>query len=612
MIVAALALATTVAAAFAILLSAVQDQAVATRDEGRSERILYALHDLERTVLNLETGQRGFVITGDERFLAPWDESRRAYPVLSRRLEALIASFDRARLPAARRLTDDVRAYAEEWSARVVRAARTDPAQARALVAGGEGRRRVDGMRAAFARFERAERLLSVERQRRAADAERRADLFGLLGLAGSALLILLFASYFVRTIVLPVRRLAGTTARLAAGDLSARAPESGAGELAGLGRDLNAMAASLEAGQARLESQNAELAAVLDATVDGICMVDLDGRVVFANAAMDRLWADFGIPAEGPIWDRIARLARMTTNADEYLATFAEVAGDPERSFWDEFRIVGSDRSYIGFTGPVHDSLGTLLGRIFTCREVTAERESERLKDEFVATVSHELRTPLTSIIGYLELVLAGEAGELSPEQERFLTVADRNAARLLRLVGDLLFVAQLEAGKLGLEPEEIALAELVAESVAEKRPLAQDRGLDLALQTARVGPLWADRARIVQVLDNLLSNAVKFTQPGGRIVVRVREEERRAVIEVADTGIGIPELEREQLFQRFFRASGASDRAIPGSGLGLAITKAIVEAHGGTISVDSVEGHGSTFRVELPLSAARVDVAA
>ena len=236
---------------------------------------------------------------------------------------------------------------------------------------------------------------------------------------------------------------------------------------------------------------------------------------------------------------------------------------------------------------------------------QVERLRELDRLKDAFVASVSHELRTPLTSIRGYLELVLDGEGGELTADQERFLQVVDRNAERLLRLVGDLLFVAQVDAGTIALERSGVDLAELAEESVTAARPAAATKGVDLMLTAEGLPTIAGDRARLAQLLDNLISNAVKFTPAGGRVDLRVFADDGKAVVEVHDTGIGIPASEQVRLFERFFRSSSATEQAIQGTGLGLSIAKAISEAHGGTIAVASEEGEGTTFRVELPLPA-------
>jgi signal transduction histidine kinase/uncharacterized membrane protein (UPF0136 family) len=233
--------------------------------------------------------------------------------------------------------------------------------------------------------------------------------------------------------------------------------------------------------------------------------------------------------------------------------------------------------------------------------------RELDRLKDEFVALVSHELRTPLTSITGYLELVQEDES--LSDESRRFLDVVDRNSKRLLRLVGDLLFVAQIESGRLALELGEANVRVLAEESVEVMRPVAEGGAVDLRLDAAPVPMLRGDPARLGQLLDNLVSNAVKFTPPGGRVVVALGASGDDVVLAVSDTGMGVPAAEQKRLFDRFFRASSAQERAIEGTGLGLTIARAIVDAHGGSIAFTSVEGEGTTFRVRLPLAGPRVE---
>ena len=230
--------------------------------------------------------------------------------------------------------------------------------------------------------------------------------------------------------------------------------------------------------------------------------------------------------------------------------------------------------------------------------------RTLDRMKDELVALVSHELRTPLTSIRGYVELLLEPEHGTLSEEQEYFLRVALRNADRLHTIVGDLLFMAQLEAGRVTLERGLVDLGAVAAEAVETGRPHADSKGISLSLDASADVHVDGDRVRLGQLIDNFVSNALKFTSEAGRVDVRIRRDGDRALVEVADTGMGIPAEEQRRLFERFFRSSTASKNAIQGTGLGLTISKAIVDAHGGHIAFTSAEGSGTTFRIELPLA--------
>jgi signal transduction histidine kinase len=225
-----------------------------------------------------------------------------------------------------------------------------------------------------------------------------------------------------------------------------------------------------------------------------------------------------------------------------------------------------------------------------------------DRLKDQFIATVSHELRTPLTSIHGYLDLLVEGEAGELTDEQRQFLTVAERNTERLQRLVDDLLLVSELDTGKLRLQLSKLDLRLLAHESLESARPQAEAGGITLKFPAETPLQVTGDRMRLGQLLDNVISNAVKFTPHGGKVSVRTSRSNGSAVLEVEDTGMGIPADDQEHLFDRFFRTQAAEEKAIQGSGLGLAISQAIAQAHGGLIEVTSKENAGTTFRLVFP----------
>jgi two-component system phosphate regulon sensor histidine kinase PhoR len=223
-------------------------------------------------------------------------------------------------------------------------------------------------------------------------------------------------------------------------------------------------------------------------------------------------------------------------------------------------------------------------------------------LKDEFVSSISHELRTPLTSIAGYVELL---QEEEENAEKLGHLAIVGRNSERLLALVTDLLFAARLQYGRLELERSPVDLRSLVEQCVESARPRAQAASVHLDVEVADVPKIEGEPAKLAQLLDNLVSNAIKFTPRDGRVSVRLTAEPELIRIQVSDTGIGIPDQERERLFERFFRAQSALERQIQGTGLGLYISKAIVDAHDGRIGVDSTPGGGTTFIVELPVAA-------
>jgi signal transduction histidine kinase len=382
-----------------------------------------------------------------------------------------------------------------------------------------------------------------------------------------------------------------------------------GVGEIKLLAKAFNEMSVSLAESQRSLEAQNDELErlanllrAVLDATRDGILLSDREGVVQLANLPMIELARELGMASGGNVVDNLLSIADEIVDPALYRMRMERLREAADEETFDEFEVAATGRVFQGFTSPVRDTQGGFVGRIWTLREVTQQRELERLKDEFVATVSHELRTPLTSMMGFLEMLRDGDAGDLTEDQARFLTIVYRNSQRLQRLVGDLLFVARLDANGLELELGEVEVDDVVRDITESTTALVRSRDLDLVFVPGAVPPLEGDAERVAQVVTNLISNAVKFTPPGGRVVARTFADGDRAVVEVEDTGVGIPEAEQSHLFERFFRSSTATEQAIPGTGLGLVIAKAIVEAHGGRIRVRSESGVGTCFRVELP----------
>ena len=233
--------------------------------------------------------------------------------------------------------------------------------------------------------------------------------------------------------------------------------------------------------------------------------------------------------------------------------------------------------------------------------RGESAQADLGDRRAEFLAVVSHELRTPLTSIVSFSEL-LRGESDGLSADGGMFLDIIERNADRLLCLIDDLLMLNRLEGGALPLELAEVSIPGLAEDAVKSAMAVAAKSGVTVHLDAGEGPRVRADPRRLLQVLDNLIGNAVKFSRAGG--LVRVSAEYARETwrIDVSDTGIGIPPDEVARLFGAFVRGSNARIAGLPGTGLGLSIVKALVEMHGGQVTVDSELGRGTTFSVRLP----------
>lgn len=367
------------------------------------------------------------------------------------------------------------------------------------------------------------------------------------------------------------------------------------------------------------LRDRESQLRSVIDSvTEQAIVATDIRGRVEVFNTGAERL---IGIAAHDAIGRPLLSLrdeaapTSPSTPAPAAAALFDDlpsaVADGGSRSFdWAFADKDGRDRRLqVTVTGR-WDAAGDVDGYLFVGTDVTFEREQARLKDEFVNLISHELRTPLSSILGYLELLSDDEEEPLSVDQRMYVQTIERNANRLLRLVGDLLFTAQVEAGRFQLQERDVDLHALAQASITTAQPIAAGRQVRLTLcETDDPAVVWGDPVRLGQALDNLISNAVKFTPSGGRVAVTLGVSaddpgtNPHAHLVVSDTGVGIPADEVDKLFGRFFRASTATRNAVPGVGLGLSITRAIALAHGGRIRVASTVGEGTAFTLELPL---------
>ena len=247
------------------------------------------------------------------------------------------------------------------------------------------------------------------------------------------------------------------------------------------------------------------------------------------------------------------------------------------------------------------------MLGRMLTAREEAVQRltELDQAKTDILATVNHEFRTPLTSINGHVELLLDQGAGELPPAAMDMLRTIERNGARLQGLIDETFSASRAEGLEGSFEMSSVELVGLVTRAVAAVAPLATRRNVALTLQSPDLAlVVEADSSHLERAVANLIDNAVKFTEPGGHATVTVESarSNREAVVRVSDDGMGIPDDDIPRLFSRFFRASNARTAAIPGVGLGLSTARQIIHAHGGTVTVDSTVGRGTTMTVRLP----------
>ncbi len=390
----------------------------------------------------------------------------------------------------------------------------------------------------------------------------------------------------------------------------------------------------SREASASSTETANALLESVLGAATDTLVVAcDPEGRVEAFNAGAERLlgWSSAELTGratpqrwhdQDEIRARSAAVGAPTTF--ELLIAPLRQGADSDRRDWTLVRRDGSR-----FTCSLRTSIrlsprGAVLGYLLMGEDVSEVRraeavmkealwreqrtvdrlqELERSKSALVANVSHELRTPMTSVIGYTDMLLDGDAGDLTPAQRRLAEPAARNGHRLMGLVEELLTMAQLDAG-IQLNPVPTDL-KIIAEHARETLQSAlNDRDLTMSMLLPS-GPILVlgDADHLERVVLNLLTNALKFTPDGGQVSLTLGRDDAEAHLEVSDTGIGIPAQEVDKIFDKFFGSSTTLESAIPGTGLGLSIVKDLVLAHGGTIRCRSAVGRGTTFLFVLPL---------
>ncbi|GAA4376263.1 sensor histidine kinase [Nocardioides caricicola] len=348
------------------------------------------------------------------------------------------------------------------------------------------------------------------------------------------------------------------------------------------------------------------QLEAIFDAVRVGLVLIGPDGRYVRMNRrhaqALDVAHPD-GHHGRAGIPGQIFAADGRTPLETEELPTYRAMHGE---EFDDLTTWVGTDeqhrRAFITSARTVRSPSGEHLGAALAYHEVTELMRAMKVKDDFVTSMSHELRTPLTSVLGYLEILADND--ELPGTARSQVDVVRRNALRLQSLVSDLLEIAQFTESGLTLERAQVDVARVAREAAEAARPHAGRAGVGLTAELPPRVVAMVDEKRIRQVIDNLLSNAVKYSSCGDAVRVALSHCDRELELEVTDTGMGIPETDLPHVFDRFFRGSGANVQHIPGTGLGLDIAGTIVDAHGGTITVDSALGEGTTFRMRLPLA--------
>jgi two-component system, OmpR family, phosphate regulon sensor histidine kinase PhoR len=393
------------------------------------------------------------------------------------------------------------------------------------------------------------------------------------------------------------IRSLKELTTRMAIGDFqTVNAASASDHPLDELGRALNETAARLNASITSLTDERNRSSAILGSMIEGVAVISGDERIIFSNRAFSRILGLEDVRhIEGRPLLEVARQSDLLTAVKMALSGQEQVSSEI---------LVGTlrPRSFAVTAAPVQAS--GHKGAVLVLHEITDLRRLERVRQDFVANVSHEFRTPLTAIQGFAETLLGG-ALEDPANRRRFLEIIREHAARLARLTEDLLKLSRIEAGQLKLEFRSVSINQLIESCVETAQLKAVPRQLALTVHLPEKLPsVRGDANSLQEVLQNLLDNAVQYTPAGGKIDVSALSSNGFVVVTVADTGIGIPQLEQERIFERFYRVDAARSREAGGTGLGLSIARHIMEAHGGRLWVESAVGEGSRFHFSIPVS--------
>ncbi len=422
-------------------------------------------------------------------------------------------------------------------------------------------------------------------------DVVRQVTVIIIISMAVATALVVLAAWIIARTTTRPIRKLTVASRRITSGELGQKITIEAKDEVGELAHAFNEMSAKLKELVEAISGDRTRLATILDNMTDAVIMIDSEGNISLANRAAEKLFNIKG--AENKPLIEVVR----DHEVDELLKLCLKTAGTQTVQYES-----GISKRYLrAIAIPVvhNESRGVLL--LF--QDLTELRNLQTTRRDVIGNISHEFRTPLAGIKAMVETLRDGAVDDKETAGD-FLARIDSEVDRLTQLVAELTELSRIETGKAELKKEPVDLNQLVDVAIAQLSPQAKRQKLSISREFAADLPsVPADKERVRQVITNLVHNAIKFTPAGGRITITSRALEQSVVVDIADTGVGIPKEDLPRVFERFYKGDKA--RAGEGTGMGLAIAKHVIEVHGGSIWVRSEEGKGSTFSFSLPLQA-------
>jgi PAS domain S-box-containing protein len=431
--------------------------------------------------------------------------------------------------------------------------------------------------------------------RRGAASARRRMYVLLFVGMIVAVGFVLFTGRWILR----PISRLTRSAEDIKRGDLELVVQSDSRDEIGRLSEAFNEMALALRESRRNDQTKLMRIQRATEQTFnslpDAVAIVDLGGKVEVATETAKNV---FGLKPNKQIQNSPLRWAGEIFS--EALRAGRTIVPKREQKVFQHF-VEGEEHYFRPEAIPILDHQRQPTGVVLVLRDVTQEREQEELKRGIISTVSHQLKSPLTSIRMAIHLLLEERVGGLTSKQAELLVAAREDSDRLHTILNELLDISRIESGKVMMDFREISPHSMVLEALGPFQTDFKDRGVTLAMEFPKDLPeVWADTTRMNHVFANLLSNALRYTPPGGTVTVTARADEEWVRFSVSDTGRGIPGQYLATIFEKFFRVPDQGKTGT-GVGLGLAIVKEIVEAHGGTVKVESRVGEGSTFSFTL-----------
>lgn len=414
-----------------------------------------------------------------------------------------------------------------------------------------------------------------------------------ILILLGALFLAVLIGLLLIRAVVKPINRIIYASRKFSRGEFGHRIHHDAPDELGALAETLNRMAQDIEDKIKRVQIQNQQLRSVFESMVEGMILVDSQGIVLSVNPTVERMFGVSKDKTEGGLFLETFRNSDISEIIGRVLADGKAVS--------QELSIIWPVKKTFQINAAPIFEAGSTAACLLVLHDITEIRRLETIRSDFVANVSHELKTPLTSIRGFVETLCAG-AVEDKENARHFLGIIQEHSERLNNLINDLLDLAYLESKEISMNRQQVDLRALVERVISGFQAQLSRKAVSIVNDVPADILVQADKTKLEQVLTNLIDNAIKFNRKSGAIRILCSQEKAAVKVLIEDSGLGIPVKDLPRIFERFYRVDKARSRELGGTGLGLAIVKHIVELHGGTVGVDSTEGHGSSFYFTIP----------